>query len=153
MEEEAPAAIVDLQEEKKNKEAAALARLVDDAARGAPDADVPFRVPLLLLLLLGARRRRGDDGHGGAEADRPEHVEVVSGHQHRRGLGDVVVVVGGVEEVVGVEQVDGIVGEQRGEVDVGVVGERGEGGFVGGLVELWSLNQAVVLTSSHHSGE
>jgi len=103
---------------------------VDEAARGAPDADVVrrlVRVPLLLLL-LGARRRGAADGPRGAEAHRPEHVEVVPG-----GLGDVVV--GRVEEVVCVEQVDGVVGEERGDVDVGVVGEP-EGGFVGRLVEL-----------------
>jgi hypothetical protein len=53
-----------------------LVRLVDDAARGAPGV---VRRPIRVPLLLGARRqRRRGGGPGGAEAQRPEHLEVVS---------------------------------------------------------------------------
>jgi hypothetical protein len=102
-----------------------LARLVDDdAARGAPGV---VRRPVRVPLLLGARRRRGG-GPGGAEAQRPEHVEVVPGQQRRLGVVGVVDI-RRVEQVVGVEEVDGVVGEERGDVEFGV-GGGGEGGLV-----------------------
>ncbi|KAG0546186.1 hypothetical protein BDA96_02G426200 [Sorghum bicolor] len=114
-----------------------LARLVDGAAGGAPAAGVVRRLVRVPLLL---RRRRGDDSGGspgGADAERPEHVEVVPGRRRRLG-GLVVVDVGRVEEVVGVdhvEEVDGVIGEKRGDVEV-VRCVGGKGGVVGGLVEL-----------------
>lgn len=116
-----------------------LARLVDGAAHGGPGAGaVPRLVRVPLLLLLGARRRRGGESPGGAEAERPEHVEVVPRQQSRRRLGGLVVVlvvvdVGRVEEVVGVdhvEEIDGVVGEERGDVEVVGVCGVGESGLV-----------------------